>query len=86
MVYVDNMRIQYGNMVMCHMVADTEEELHTLAARLGLKREWFQPGNNSLPHYDISMSRRRMAVQLGAREITAMEIGKMNLTHAQRQV
>jgi len=52
---------------MCHMLADTEEELHTFAFALGLKREWFQP--LSTPHYDLSLERRRRALQLGAIEI-----------------
>ncbi len=26
-----------------HLTADTEEELHEFAARIGLKRAWFQP-------------------------------------------
>jgi len=25
-----------------HLIADTEDELHAFAARLGLRREWFQ--------------------------------------------
>ncbi|QWQ39587.1 DUF4031 domain-containing protein [Streptomyces sp. YPW6] len=26
----------------CHLTADTEDELHAFAARLGLRRSWFQ--------------------------------------------
>jgi hypothetical protein len=36
-------------------VADTLEELHEAAARLGLRREWFQEGLR--PHYDLMGTR-----------------------------
>ena len=51
-----------------HMQADTVEELHAFAARLGLKREWFQerPGCPDLDHYDLTASKREMALRLGA--------------------
>lgn len=52
----------------CHMVADTEEELHELASKIGLKRQWFQ-SKASTPHYDLTGSRRRIAVRLGAVEL-----------------
>jgi Protein of unknown function (DUF4031) len=31
-----------------HLTADTQEELHEFAARLGLRREWFQPGRPAI--------------------------------------
>ena len=49
-----------------HLFADTEEELHALAARIGLKREWFQNEPGKLPHYDIAPALRHEAVEAGA--------------------
>jgi len=49
------------------MVADSEEELHYFAGRMGLFRSWFQRG--SLPHYDLTKGMRLLAVKLGAVEI-----------------
>ena len=49
-VYVDNQKNPYGRMKMCHMLADTLEELHAMADLIGIKRKWFQ--NESTPHYD----------------------------------
>lgn len=51
----------------CHLIADTLEELHEFAARLGLRRSWFQP--HSTPHYDLTASKRAAAVALGAVEL-----------------
>lgn len=59
-------------MKMCHMIADTEEELHTMARKIGLKREWFQ--NTSRPHYDVSVGKRYLATRYGAIEITMREL------------
>lgn len=62
----------FGGKQACHMWADTLEELHSLAHRVGLKREWFQ-ARASLPHYDLTPSRRRLALALGAVEKTLTE-------------
>lgn len=51
-------------MKMSHMIADTLDELHAMADRLGLRR-WFQ-NNSSFPHYDVCLSKRAEAIELGA--------------------
>lgn len=71
-VYVDRARNPFGRMVMCHMIADTLDELHVMAAAIGMRREWFQP--RSFPHYDVSRTRRATAVMLGAVEVDRREL------------
>jgi len=71
-VYVDDMKAPYRGMIMCHMVADSEEELHAMADRIGIARRWYQGD-----HYDICLKRRALAVSYGAREITMRQLGCM---------
>jgi hypothetical protein len=51
-----------------HLQADTPEELHAFAARMGLRREWFQskPGRPENDHYDLTNTARTLALELGA--------------------
>jgi hypothetical protein len=51
-----------------HLQADTLDELHAFAARIGLRREWFQskPGRPQNDHYDVTRERRELAIKLGA--------------------
>ena len=78
-VYVDDMRADYGRMVMCHMLADMDEELHVMAARIGVARRWWQsPARTSGSHYDICLSKRALAVRFGAVQITWRQAGAMN--------
>lgn len=66
-VYVDDVRHRFGRMIMCHLWADSLEELHEFAGRLGLKREWFQePPKASWHHYDISLGKKAQALKMGA--------------------
>lgn len=66
-VYVDDVRHPYGRMIMCHLWADTEAELHAFASRLGLQRCWFQePPKASWKHYDISLGVKKEALAAGA--------------------
>jgi len=51
----------------CHLFADTLDELHAFAAKLGLKHAWFQGGR--FPHYDLTPGMRTKAVAKGAVEL-----------------
>jgi len=64
-VYVDRSRNGFGQMIMCHMIADTLDELHAMADKIGVQRKWFQD-LSSFPHYDIAQSKRALAVEAGA--------------------
>lgn len=79
-VYVDDMRANFGRIVMCHMLADSDEELHAMAAAIGVARRWWQsPEKTSGSHYDIALSKRALAVAHGAIEITWRQAGMMNM-------
>lgn len=39
MVYVDNFESSYGRMIMCHMIADTKEELLEMVDKIGVARK-----------------------------------------------
>lgn len=64
-VYVDNSRLEWRGKQWCHLVADSLEELHAFAGRLGLRREWFQSRTMYL-HYDVTVAVRAKALALGA--------------------
>lgn len=88
--YVDELRpatrgprIRNTPRVWCHLMADTEEELHAFAQRIGMQRKWFQPGR--YPHYDLTPGRRLVAVRYGAVEVTARDLVRLRrapLPHA----
>lgn len=63
-VYVDCGKRPYGRMLMSHMLADTPQELHAMADRIGVSRRWFQP--YSSPHYDVCQEKRSLAIEAGA--------------------
>ena len=68
-VYVDDMAAPFGRMVMFHMVADTDDELHAMADRIGVARRWHQKPGTPHSHYDICKAKRAQAVAHGAVEI-----------------
>jgi hypothetical protein len=77
MVYVDNMEAKFGRMTMCHMIADTTEELLQMADKIGVARKWIQYPGTSREHFDVAKSARAKAVKAGAKEISMMELGRM---------
>ncbi len=64
-VYVDDAVIAWRGQRWAHLMADTLEELHAFAARLGLPRRAFQD-KTSGAHYDVTAEIRTLALALGA--------------------
>jgi hypothetical protein len=61
-----------------HLIADTEDELHDFAAKMGMRKAWFQekPGRPHHAHYDLPERARPEALARGAVEITWRELGR----------
>jgi hypothetical protein len=76
-VYVDDMQAKHRSMIMCHMIADTSEELDEMAELIGVQLKWKQFPGTPREHYDISKAKRALAVKLGAVEVTQRELAKM---------
>lgn len=91
-VYVDNFRAPatVGRIRgrWSHLTADTPDELHEFAARLGHRLEWFQAKckHGACPtiggvcahfHYDVVDSRRTAAIALGATPIDLRAMGAL---------
>ena len=76
-VYVDDMKAAFSRMVMCHMIADDDEELHLMADRLGISRDHHQAPPRHHSHYDIAQSKRALAVKLGAVEVNQKALASM---------
>lgn len=64
-VYVDDAVIAWRGQRWAHLMADTLDELHAFAARLGLPRRAFQD-KASGAHYDVTSEMRTHALALGA--------------------
>jgi hypothetical protein len=66
-VYVDDVRHRFGRMIMCHMWADSLDELLAMADRIGVQRKWLQqPPKASWVHFDISLGMKAKAIGYGA--------------------
>lgn len=73
-VYVDDMRAPFRRLIMCHMLADTDGELCEMARKIDVNQRHHQGD-----HFDICLSKRALAVQFGAVEITQRQAGCMTL-------
>jgi hypothetical protein len=64
-VYVDDAVHLWRGRRWAHLMADTLEELHAMAARLDIPRRAFQD-KTSGAHYDVPADLRERAIDLGA--------------------
>jgi hypothetical protein len=82
-VYVDDWRqratIRQREDRWSHLLADDVDELHALAARLGIPRRGFQVHRRSaaLNHYDLPENLRLQAIALGAVPVTWREMARL---------
>ena len=60
--YVSGRAKRYG-IHWSHMMADTLDELNTMADLIGLSRKWLQDNHNP-PHYDITPPKRRSGISM----------------------
>lgn len=67
---------------MCHMLADTDDELHAMADKIGVARKWHQKPGTVKSHYDICKTKRALAVTQGAIEIGPREL--VQIIHRRR--
>lgn len=74
-VYVDSMRARYGRLILCHMLADTVEELNAMAARIGVNERWLQ--KRPVPHYDICLTKKKAALEAGATLIDRRAVARL---------
>ena len=64
-VYVDDAVTLWRGQRWAHLMADTLDELHAMAARLGMPRRAFQD-KRSGAHYDVTAALREAALRHGA--------------------
>jgi hypothetical protein len=85
-VYVDNFRVpaRVGRISSrwSHLTADTPEELHAFAEQIGLLRAWYQDKGDGRWHYDVTDSKRAVAIVAGAKEIDIREMGAITSARA----
>lgn len=66
-------------MRVCHMLADSDAELHAMADAIGVARRWWQsPDATAGSHYDICLAKRAAALRLGAKSVTTRQLAAMN--------
>jgi hypothetical protein len=74
-IYIDSLQ-RYGTGLWCHMATDGSlDELHAFAAKIGLKRAWFQD-HARVPHYDLRPGKRLLAVKAGAIQVSSVELAQ----------
>ena len=74
-VFIDKAENALGRMKLCHMLADSLDELMVMADRIGVDRKWYQGFDKaSCPHFDIAKSKRASAVQNGAIEVDRRQL------------
>ena len=76
-VYVDNFNAKFQGMIMCHVIADSQLELLEFMDKIGVQRKWIQYVDTYNEHFDISLSKKKIALSKGAIEINFRDYANM---------
>lgn len=76
-VYVGSERIKQRDYILSVLVADTVEELHEMAEKIGAASVWFQHSGLGIPHYKLAQQLCKYAISLGATRIDEAEMTKV---------
>jgi len=61
------------------MVADSTEELLSMADTIGVQRKWIQCAGTHREHFDICLSKRAKAMAAGAIEASVKDVVRLGL-------
>lgn len=85
--YVDDMylypigQFQRGGRLykMSHLIADTQNELLAMCIHIGVATQWIQYPGTPREHFDITMTKRELAIKAGAIDIPYRTLSMMTL-------
>ncbi len=73
-VYIDNYNAKFGRMTMCHLIADTHDELMAMVDKIGVQRKWIQKAGTEWEHFDICLNKKEEAIKAGAIAVTTRDL------------
>lgn len=76
-VYIDKPRWAFGRMVVARMVADTPEELQTMAEEVGMHPRQHRGLLTSGEHFELWKGDRARVMRRGAVQVTRDEVDAM---------
>lgn len=62
------------------MVADSTEELLQMVDKIGVQRKWIQKQGTNLEHFDIALSKKKLAVNNGAIQTPMMQLARATIS------
>lgn len=66
-------------MIMCHMIADSTEEILQMVKKIGVNPKWIQDAGTPREHFDICLSKKALAIKAGAKEIGFRELATITM-------
>lgn len=59
-------------------MADSTTELLEMAEKIGVQKKWIQYAGTGREHFDICLSKKKKAIELGAKEVGWREIATLS--------